>query len=197
MDNEFFDELEGQITPTIANASFLNVRQIYGALFAYYKFERGKPENILFFEHAFEESPQVLHCDLSLQLFELACTSSIVDKERLELFTTNFFKPNFLMNWDKQVNKKQRLIAEFYRIFRKVNYLDEQVWNKLIETALKAPRIMNLENYDLMLKGMMWYNDTPQSPKFQKLTKEIEIFKNKIKQNENRFWRYDADVLNI
>ena len=193
-DIEFFDELEGQITPTIANSSFLNVRLVYGALFAYYKFERGRPENILFFEHSFEESPQVLHCEMSSKLFELACTTSVVDKERLELFTTNFFKPNFLMNWDKQVKNKQRLIAEFHRIFRKVNYLDEQVWNKLIETTVKAPRIMNMENYDLMLNGMVWYNENPQSPKFQKLSKEIEIFKNKIKQNENRFWRYDPDV---
>ena len=90
MDTEFFDELEGQITPTIANAAFLNVRQIYGALFAYYTFGRGKPENVLFFEHAFEESPQVLHCEMSSTLFELANNTSIMDKERLELFTTNF-----------------------------------------------------------------------------------------------------------
>jgi len=195
MDVEFYEELEGQITPTIANAAFLNVRMIYGALYAYYTFERGKPENILFFEHAFEESPQVLHCEMSSKLFELANCSSIMDKERLELFTMNFFKPNFLMNWDTQVKHKQRLIAEFYRIFRKVNYLDEEVWNKLIESTIKAPRIMNLDNYDTMLNGLIWYNDNPQSPKFQKIGKEIETFKNKIKQNENRFWRYDPDVI--
>ncbi len=195
MDVEFFDELEGQITPTIANSSFLNVRQIYGALFAYYTFQRGKPENILFFEHAFEESPQVLHCHMSSVLFELACSTSIMDKERLELLTINFFKPNFLMNWDQNVKNKQRLIAEFYRIFRKVNYLDEEVWNKLIDSTIKAPRINNLENYHIMLNGMLWYNDNPASPKFQKIGKEIEKFKNRIRQNENRFWRYDPDVL--
>ena len=54
---------------------------------------------------------------------------------------------------------------------------------------------MNMENYDTMLNGLIWYNENPQSPKFQKVGKEIEIFKNKIKQNENRFWRYDPDVI--
>jgi hypothetical protein len=195
LDVEFFEDLDSQITPTIANAAFINVRLMYGALYAYYTFERGKPENILFFEHAFEESPQVLHCEMSTKLFELANNTSIIDKERLELFKMNFFKPNFLMNWDTQVRHKQRLIGEFHRIFKNGNFLDEEVWNKLIDSTIKAPRIMNMDNYDNMLNGLVWYNDNPQSPKFQKLGKEIETFKNKIKQNENRNWRYDPDVI--
>ncbi len=192
-DNEFFDELESQINPVIANSQFLLPRQIYGALYGYYKFSRGRPENVLFFETCLEEEPSVLHNEMSYELFELAHDSEFVDKDRLDLFILNFFKPNFLTNWDKEVRYKQRLIAEFHRIFTKTEYLDEEVWMKLIDMTVNAQRINNMDNYDKMLKGMIWYNDNPKSPMFKKVTKDIEKFKNRIRTNPNRFWKYDVE----
>ncbi len=194
-DNEFFDELDNLVTPSICNSAYLQTRQIYGALYGYYTFNRGKPENIMFFEHALEEKPEVLHCEMSSILFELAHSTTLMDTERLDLLITNFFKPNFLTNWDKQVLHKQRLVTELFRIFQKVNYLDGDVWKKLIETTGKLPRIQNLNNYHTMLNSLIWYNNNPQSPKFQKLEKEIDKFKNRVRQNENTFWRYDVEVI--
>jgi hypothetical protein len=193
-DYEFFEELERQITPVIANGSFLQVRVIYGALFAYYKFNRGRPENILFFETALEEEPSVLHVEMSSVLFELAHEATIMDRDRLDLLIMNFFKPNFLLNWDREVKYKPRLVTELFTIFMKVNYLDEEVWDKLIETSTSAKRINNMDHYDTMLKGLIWYNENPKSPKFQLLKKEINLFKDKIYKNENRLWKYDPEV---
>lgn len=193
-DNEFFDELERQITPVIANGSYLQNRVIYGALYAYYKFNRGKPENILFFENALEEDPTVLHVEMSSELFELAHLSTMMDKDRLDLVVMNFFKPNFILNWDKEVMYKPRLLAELCRIFVKVNYLDEEVWNKLIDTAIKRKRINNIDHYDILLKGLIWYNENPKSPKFQKLNKEVDTFRDIVLKNENRLWKYDPQV---
>jgi hypothetical protein len=192
-DNEFFDELERQITPVIANGSFLEARIIYGALYSYYKFNRGRPENILFFETALEEDPTVLHIEMSSVLFQLAHEASIMDRDRLDLMIMNFFKPNFLLNWDTEVKYKQRLLAELFTIFTKVNYLDEEVWNKVIDTAVNMKRVNNMDNYHIMLQGLNWYNENPKSPKFQKMKKEIDAFKNKIFKNENRLWKYDPD----
>lgn len=193
-DTEFFDELESQVSPVIANASFLAPRMLYGALYGYYKFARGRPENILFYETALEEDPSVLHSEMTSELFELANTSAIVDKDRLELFITNFFKPNFLNNWDQEVRHKQRLIAEYHRIFMKVNYLDEEVWNKLIDITINAKRINNMNNYHTMLTGLLWYNDNPKSPKFKKIDKEVQKFKDRIRLNPNRMWKYDPEA---
>lgn len=192
-DYEFFDELERQITPVIANGSFLQVRVIYGALYAYYKFNRGRPENILFFETALEEDPRVLHIEMSSILFQLANESSNMDRDRLDLMIMNFFKPNFLLNWDEEVKYKQRLVTELFTIFMRVNYLDEEVWNKAIETAVNMKRINNMNNYHIMLKGLNWYNENPKSPKFQKMKPQIDAFKDKIFKNENRLWKYDPD----
>ncbi len=195
-DYEFFDELEKQISPVIANNSVLQDRLIYGALYGFYKFNRGRPENLLFFETALEEEPSVLHCDMSSVLFQLAHEATIMDRDRLELMTINFFKPNMLLNWDKEVKYKQRLIANYHRIFMKINYVDEEVWRKLIECTIRLKRVNNMEDYDTMLKGLMWYNDNPKSPKFQKISNELEIFRDKIRKNENRLWKYDPETAN-
>ena len=192
-DLEFFDELDKQVSPVLANSSILQPRHFYGALYAYYKFERGRPENILFYETCLEEEPSVLHSEMTSEIFELANTCKNVDKDRLDLFITNFFKPNFLSNMDQEVRFKQRLIAEYHRIFSKVNYLDEEVWDKLIDITIKAPRISNIDKYETMLKGLIWYNDNPKSPKFKKLGKQIQGFKDRIRNNPNRLWKYDPE----
>jgi hypothetical protein len=192
-DYEFFDELESQISPAIGNASHLFNRHIYGALYAYYKFNRGKVENILFFETCLQEQPSTLHNEMTVVLFELVHDSTFVDRDRLDLFILNFFKQNFLMNWDKEVRYKQRLIAEYHRVFQKVNYLDEEVWNKLIDMTINCVKIQNMDKYDTMLKGLLWYNGNPKSPKFKKLNKEIEKFKDRIRNSPNRHWKYDVE----
>lgn len=130
---------------------------------------------------------------MSSVLFQLAHEATNMDKDRLDLMVMNFFKPNFLTNWDKEVKYKQRLLAELFTIFIKVNYLDEDVWNRMIETAVNMKRINNMDNYDIILNGLIWYDSNPKSPKFQKIKKEIDLFKDKIFKNENRLWKYDPD----
>jgi hypothetical protein len=193
MDTEFFDDLESQISPVVANNSMLEPRVLYGALYAYYTFNRGRAENLLFFETALEEEPTVLHCEMASELFQLAYESTIIDKERLDMLTMNFFKPNTLLNWDQEVKNKQRLITNYFRMFRRINYLDEQVWEKMLSSAVGIKRVNNMENYDTILNCMIWYNDNPKSPMFQKVGKYIELFKDKIRTNENRFWKYDPE----
>jgi hypothetical protein len=134
-----------------------------------------------------------LHIEMSSVLFQLAHEATNMDKDRLDLMVMNFFKPNFLTNWDKEVKYKQRLLAELFTIFIKVNYLDEDVWNRMIETAVNMKRINNMDNYDIILNGLIWYDSNPKSPKFQKIKKEIDLFKDKIFKNENRLWKYDPD----
>jgi hypothetical protein len=129
-----------------------------------------------------------------LPLFELANKTSIIDKDRLNTNFYSFFKQNFLENWKQQVTYKQRLGADFYRILSEYKVFDEDIWNKLIKTTLDFGRIQNLENYDIMLRGLMWYNTNPESPKFGKLNKQIETFKAQITKNENRSWKYDVEV---
>lgn len=195
MDSEFFELLESQITPTIANSSLLNVRQVYGMLYAYYSFNLGKQENIFFFENLMEIAPNSMHPHMVIELFLLSHKTKMIDSERLSLLITNFYKQNFINNWDTQIKSKQSLLTEFHKIFMEINYLDEDIWNLLITATVdKKFKIQNMDHYDMMLRGLLWYNSQPQSPKFQKINNEIEKFKDKIKNNENRFWRYNPDV---
>lgn len=193
MDNDFFDVVEKNITPALLNPSYITARQIYGALFSYYTFMRGKPENILWFETTLQGAPNCMHIEMSSVLFEMVFHTTTMDKERRDLFITNFFKQNFLEGWDREVKYKQRLISNMHQIFMNVNYLDEEVWDKLIRDTVNCIRICNIEFYDIMLRGLNWYHNHPQSPKFQKLSKEIESFKARITKNENRNWKYDAE----
>lgn len=194
LDYEFFDELDSQMNPTLLDNAYLTDRYFYGALYAYYTFNRGKAENIIFFENGLEPEPNIMHTEMSIILFEKAYDSEIVDRDRLKILIENFYKPNFLDNWDQEVVYKQRLIAEFFRIFKKVNYLDEELGRVLIDTAMDTPRFQNLDNYHKILTGMLWYHETPESPFFQKLDKELNSFRDRIRNNENRLWRYDPEV---
>jgi hypothetical protein len=193
-DHEFFDELDSQINLTIVNSNVIYIRTLYGLLFAYYKFNRGKNENIYYFEKCVEADPAGMHMEMSIPLFELASNSTIIDKDRMNTNFHNFYKPNFTQNWTQQIDKKQRLLVDMCRIFPKVKMLDDDIWSKIFETLNKTKRIQNLDKYDTILKALLWYNSCPESPRFQKMTEIIEKFKDRVRQNENRSWKYDVDV---
>ena len=80
------------------------------------------------------------------------------------------------------------------RILPEYRVTDDEIWNKLIKTVFDYSRICNLDNYDVMLKGLVWYNTYPESPLYNKLGKKIEEFKGKITKDENRAWKYDVEV---
>jgi hypothetical protein len=194
MDTEFFDYLDAQINLTVANANIIYIRTLYGLLYAYYKFNRGKNENIYYFEKCLEDSPRDMHMEMSVPLFDLANQTTIIDKDRMNTNFFNFYKPNFLGNWKEQLIYKQRLIAEICRIFPKHKVVDEDLWMKVLETIPKFKRINNIDNYDIILKGLNWYNSYPESPRFQKIDKIVDEFKDRVRKNENRSWKYDVDV---
>jgi hypothetical protein len=194
-DNEFFDDVEKRINPSIGNSAYLNMRMIYGMLYAYYKFNRGTLENIYFFENLCETFPNLMHCEMSIELFEIAHHSTIIEKDRLNLLVINFFRQNFIQNWNENIKHKQRLLAELHRIFISLEFTDEEIWDLLIkDTVHTKDRILNMDHYDIMLKGLLWYNSYPQSPKFQQLGKDINKFQDKIRNNENRLWRYNPET---
>jgi hypothetical protein len=196
-DKEFFDELDNMINLTIVNSNEIYIRTLYGLLFGYYKFNRGKNENIYFFEKSIELHPPGMHMEMSIPLFDIASSSSIIDKDRMNSNFYSFYKPCFLENWNQQVNFKQRLLAEMCRIFPKHKMIDEDIWTKIFETLQKYKRINNLDHYDLILKGLLWYDSYPESPRYKKCTKIIEQFKDRVRKVENRSWKYDVDVLKI
>jgi hypothetical protein len=195
-DYDFFDELDNQMNLTLLSANPIMMRQVFGALYSYYKFNRGKAEYVVYFEKILESDPTATHPKMTLDLFNVANETTLIDKDRLETLYFTYFKPNFIENWKDSISHTDSLKVAFYDSFIKYRRLDDEIWNKLIDDTIKANRVRNIENYHKMLNSIVWYNSQPDSPKFQKLDKEIESFKDKIRKNENRLWKYNVDVIN-
>jgi hypothetical protein len=196
-DTEFFDELDNMINLTVVNANSIYIRTLFGLLTSYYKFNRGKNENIYYFEKSVEIDPTDMHMEMSIPLFDLASSSTIIDKDRMNTNFYSFYKPNFLANWNKQVNYKLRLLAEMCKIFPKHKVVDEELWTKIFETLPKFKKINNLDQYDTILKGLLWYDSNPESPRYKKCGKIIEQFKDRVRNVEIRNWKYDVDVYRL
>lgn len=195
-DNEFFDELDNRINFNLVTHDVISFRHIYGALYAYYKFNRGKIENILNFESLLESEPQILHTEMTIQLFDLVHETKVVDPERLNILFRSFYKVNLLENWDKQITYKSRNVSELHRLFIKHNIYDVDLHKALIKSTLSVKRIHDISKYHQMLTGLNWINSNPKSHFFKQIDKEIESFKDKIRNNENKLWRYDPEVIN-
>ena len=195
-DNEFFDELDNRINFNLVTHDVITYRHIYGALYAYYKFNRGKVENILNFESLLESEPKMLHTEMTIELLDLVHETKVVDPERLNILFRSFYKVNLLENWDEQITFKPRNISELHRLFIKHNIFDAELYKALIKSTSSIKRIDDINKYHQMLTGLNWMNSNPKSPYFKQLEKEIESFKDKIRNNENKFWRYDPEVKN-
>lgn len=193
-DSEFFDELDNRINFNLVNHDIISFRHIYGALFAYYKFNRGKLENIMNFESLLESEPKDLHTEMTIVLFDLVHETKVVDPERLNILYRSFYKVNLLQNWEKEINFKPRNISELHRLFMKHNLTDPDLYKPLIKSTIGIQRVTDIRKYDQMLRGLNWMNTNPKSPYFKELDKEIEGFKDRVRNNENKLWRYNPDV---
>ena len=194
-DSEFFDELDNRINFNLVNHDIISFRHIYGALFAYYKFNRGKLENIMNFESLLESEPKDLHTEMTIVLFDLVHETKVVDPERLNILYRSFYKVNLLQNWEKEINFKPRNICELHRLFMKHNLTDPDLYKPLIKSTIGIQRVTDIRKYDQMLRGLNWMNTNPKSPYFKELDKEIEGFKDRVRNNENKLWRYNPDVI--
>lgn len=193
-DNEFFDELDNRINFNLVNHDIISYRHIYGALYAYYRFNRGKVENILNFESLLESEPKLLHTEMTIKLLDLVHQTKVVDPERLNILFRSFYKVNLLENWEEQITYKTRNVSELHRLFIKHNILDADLYKALIKSTSSTKRIHDINKYHQMLTGLNWMNTNPKSPYFKQLDKEIEAFKDRVRGNENKLWRYDAEV---
>lgn len=193
-DIEFFDELDKQINLTNLSSSAILFRQVFGALYAYYKFSKGKVENIVFMEKILEGDPFVLHPKWIFELIEVAFETTVIDKDRLEVMYETVFKPNILHNWKNQIAHNDQLKIYMFSLLMKFRIFDKDIWDRIVSDAALTKRVRYIKNFDKILFALNWYNNQKDSPGYQQINKEIETFKKQIKESENKNWKYDADV---
>lgn len=70
---------------------------------------------------------------------------------------------------------------------------DEEILKNTFKTIGQKKRINNLTFFEFFHNLMLRHNRNPESPMFQKLTPNIEAFKEKH-YNANREWRYNFDA---
>lgn len=194
LDPQLFDDLDNRINFNLVNHDVISPRHIYGALYSYYKLNRGKLENILNFENLLESEPTMLHSEMTIVLLDLVHETKVVDPERLNILFRSFYKINLMDAWQREIHFKIRNIAEMHRLFMKHNITDSDLTKLLVESTIKQGRITDIRKYHQLLTGLDWINKNPKSHYYKQLDKEIEEFKDRIRQNENKRWRYDVDV---
>jgi len=194
LDPKLFDDLDNRINFNLVNHDVITPRHIYGALYAYYKSNRGKIENILNFENLLESEPTMLHSEMTIVLLDLVHETKVVDPERLNILFRSFYKVNLMEAWKREIHYKIRNIAEMHRLFMKHDIHDVDLTKLLVESTITQGRIQDIRKYHQLLMGLDWINKNPKSQYFEKLDNEIEKFKDRIRKNENKNWKYDVDV---
>lgn len=195
LDPDLFDELDNRINFNLVNNDVITPRHIYGALYSYYKVNRGKLENILNFENLLESEPTMLHSEMTLVLLDLVHETKVVDPERLNILFRSFYKINLIDAWEREIHYKIRNVAELHRLFIKHDIHDVDLTKLLIDSTLNQGRINDIRKFHQLLVGLDWMNKNPKSQFYNKLDNEIITFKNKIRKNENKSWKYDLDVI--
>ena len=191
---ELFDDLDNRINFNLVHHDVISPRHIYGALYSYYKLNRGKLENILNFENLMESEPTMLHTEMTIVLLDLVHETKVVDPERLNILFRSFYKVNLIDAWQREIHYKIRNLAELHRLFIKHDIHDIDLSKLLIDSTIKQGRIQDIRKFHQLLVGLDWINKNPKSHYFKQLDNEIEIFKDRVRKNENKNWKYDADV---
>lgn len=105
-----------------------------------------------------------------------------------------YLKNTITATFDKEFKFRETGLVKLGLLLKKNGVLDEKIWDRWIKRIVEIKRIRNIEDYHTMLQLLLWYNDNPKSPKFSMIEKDIDIFKNQIRNNPNRNWKYDPEV---
>lgn len=198
---ELFTRLDGVIDINAIEDSGRSARYSYGALYAYYTFNMGRPENISFWErNLYDNYPglRIFHYNLdyfeSLDLLNAISDSKLYPREHFDHQYKTWLYPSIMENFDKEFAHRQQTLYELAVSLIRFDSMDPAIWERWVNTVVGIKRIQNMEDFQKFLLMLLWCNETPKSPMFGKIADKIEQYKNQIRKNPNRFWKYDPDV---
>jgi len=75
-----------------------------------------------------------------------------------------------------------------------LEWYDEEVWTKIVQTAARKKKIQNLHIFIDLHKHMVMLNNDKDKPFYGKFNGEIDTYMKKH-YNQDRKWKYDAEKL--
>jgi hypothetical protein len=130
-----------------------------------------------------------------LELLEVICDSKLYPREHFLHQYNVYLKPALIQGFEREFANRQQVLYQLAVLLRKFDSMDPTLWDLWVKRVVSIKRVQNIEDFDKFLHMLLWVNEYPKSPKFGLISNEIEIFKDQIKKNPNRFWKYDPDVI--
>ena len=122
------------------------------------------------------------------------CDSTLYPKEHFDHQFNLYIKPSIVEGFEKEFSNRQQTLYKLAVLLRKFGCMDGTLWDLWVNRVVKIKRVQNIEDFHKFLQMLLWANEYPKSPKFGLIEKEIELFKEQIRRNPNRLWKYDVDV---
>uniref|UniRef100_A0A7S3NXM6 Uncharacterized protein n=1 Tax=Euplotes crassus TaxID=5936 RepID=A0A7S3NXM6_EUPCR len=103
-----------------------------------------------------------------------------------------YLKPRLLEVWDPKLLYNQRTMNDLIVEFKKLNYYDEEIFEKIIDSLLVKKRIQNIYLFETFHQFMNEVNENPKGSLYQKWTEKINQFEEKHYTADFK-WRYNAE----
>ena len=101
-------------------------------------------------------------------------------------------KKVLLDKWDAEVLYHQRVLFGLAKELHLLGYYDEELWMKLIDTAINKTKINNTHFWQVIYETLSEMNDDEKCPMYKKLTSKIdELVKKHF--TKDRQWRYSLE----
>ena len=178
----------------VTSSEHMRARFAYGGLFAYYRSNQGTMFGIDFWESKLEDCIDGMRAQWVLGLLEAFKDNRKLHRDHMREKLDSQFKKVILDNWHEEVEFHQKLLCGLANELHDLEWYDEEVWTKIVQTAARKKKIQNLHIFIDLHKHMVMLNNDKDKPFYGKFNGEIDTYMKKH-YNQDRKWKYDAEKL--
>lgn len=172
------------------SATHMTARIAFGGLQASYCNNQATQFGIDFWESKLEDNIEGMHAAEVLELLQAFKQNRVLHRDHIREKMDSQFKAVLLRLWNAEVVYHQRLLVGLATELFELRWFDEEIWEKVIDTATNKKGIQNMYFFMDLHRIFEALNNDPSSPMHQKLTQKIEAFVNKH-YTTDRKWKYD------
>lgn len=192
--NHFDPNVYKQFESGLKNSSdkHMTARIAFGALYAYYKSNQGTRFGIDFWESKLEDYIEDMHAQEVVELMVAFKDNRQLERSHMIKLLDTQFKKVLLDKWNAEVVYNQRVLFGLVSEFHSLGYYDEELWTKIVDTAINKTKINNTHFWQTIYETMCEMNDDEKCPMHKKLTSKIdELVKKHF--TKDREWRYSLE----
>jgi hypothetical protein len=129
-----------------------------------------------------------------IDLLDAMAGSKLYPREHFDHQFKVYLYPALVENFKREFSFREKVLYQFAVSLKSFGSMDPTLWDMWVDKVVGIKRIQDINDFHKFLHMLMWCNEDPKSPQFGKITNKIELFKDQVRNNPNRLWKYNPDV---